>query len=52
MEVEAQQKSSSEKLIYVVSYKTEIRFCVSLKPMNRRQNKEVLVKQVMKKLTN
>ena len=30
--------------------KTEIRFYVSLKQMNLRPNKEVLVKQVMKKL--
>ena len=31
--------------------KTEIRFSVGLQPMNL-QNKKVLVKQVMKKLTN
>ena len=31
----------------LISYKTEIRFYVSLKPMNLRQNKEALVKQVM-----
>ena len=49
-------RSLAEKFFFGITQilsilKTEIRFSVGLQPMNL-QNKKVLVKQVMKKLTN